>query len=74
MRVSILLSLLSLCATNVFAFPEFRHSDDKAAELDNLLEHIKELQLSALEEESAKLKQRGITSTCNIGNVAIRRE
>lgn len=73
MKTSIV-ALLSLCATNVFALPESRRrADEKATELKDLLAEIKELQLTALEEEASDVKRR-TNSKCNINNVAIRRE
>jgi len=75
MKASVVIPLLSLCATNVFASPDIRRrADDNSVKYEDLLEKIQELQLNALEEGVEGVKQRRTNSQCNINNVAIRRE
>lgn len=75
MKSSLLLSLVAISASGVVAVPaaSSRRSDD-AAQLSDLIGHIKDLQLDALEAEGEALRKRGIAPKCTIDNVAIRKE
>jgi len=76
MKSALLCTALAAFTLNAVALklPRSAAFNDNSAELDNLIGRIESLQLQALEAEGEKLKKRGLTPTCHIGNVAMRRE
>lgn len=74
MRRPILATLVSLLVTSIIALPEPQPLEGRSTDLENLIEHIHDIQLEALEVANTKIKQRGGTPKCHIGNVAIRKE
>ena len=76
MKGAFVCTVLAAATTNIVAtvLPRSTGLSDNSTELDNLIGRTESLQLQALEAEGEKLKKRGLTPTCHIGNVAIRRE
>jgi hypothetical protein len=64
------LTSLALLAFRVVAAP----APSAEPEFDKLVNDIKNIQLEALKTENAALVKRGVNPTCNVKNVAFRRE
>jgi hypothetical protein len=74
MRRPILATLAAFLATSIIALAEPQPLSGRSSELESLIEQIHDIQLEALGAANTKLKHRGGTPKCHIGNVAIRKE